>query len=321
MELPQYLQIEPVGQCNLRCRMCPVQFREVRPAFMAFDTFTHLVDQFPRLTRLHLQGLGEPLLHPRFFEMVDYAVRRRVEVTTNTNLTMLTPAKAQACVTSGLAALHASLDGASATVYEHIRVGARFDKVLRNLRRLLAVRAGSGQGLPRVELVMVLMRDNLHELEPLVQLAHDLGVDGVFVQRLCHDFAEESLPARYRTMRAFVDTQALDDPRLADALGQALNRARALAASLDVPLRLPRPVQSESCGCDWPWRGAYLSFDGVAMPCCMVATPDRISFGNMQRDGAAQVWNNAEYNRFRARLASDTPPDICRSCALYHGAF
>lgn len=25
--LPQFVQIEPVGQCNLRCRMCPIQFR------------------------------------------------------------------------------------------------------------------------------------------------------------------------------------------------------------------------------------------------------------------------------------------------------
>jgi hypothetical protein len=26
-DLPSFVQIEPVGQCNLRCRMCPIQFR------------------------------------------------------------------------------------------------------------------------------------------------------------------------------------------------------------------------------------------------------------------------------------------------------
>ena len=25
--LPRFLQVEPVGQCNLRCQMCPIQFR------------------------------------------------------------------------------------------------------------------------------------------------------------------------------------------------------------------------------------------------------------------------------------------------------
>jgi MoaA/NifB/PqqE/SkfB family radical SAM enzyme len=27
MDLPSVVQIEPVGQCNLRCRMCPIEYR------------------------------------------------------------------------------------------------------------------------------------------------------------------------------------------------------------------------------------------------------------------------------------------------------
>ena len=123
MELPKYLQIEPVGQCNLRCQMCPIQFRKDGPpygppAFMAFDTFTRLIDQLPTLEELHLQGLGEPMMHPRFFDMVAYAARKGIQVTTNSNLTLLNPARAERCVTSGLAEVHASLDGASAETYE-----------------------------------------------------------------------------------------------------------------------------------------------------------------------------------------------------------
>src|SRR5438552_10139902 len=91
---PTFLQVEPVGQCNLRCQMCPIQFRQDGPphgppAFMAFDTFKRLVGDFTELKHLHLQGLGEPLMHPRFFDMVSYAAGRSVKVTTNTNLTLL----------------------------------------------------------------------------------------------------------------------------------------------------------------------------------------------------------------------------------------
>jgi hypothetical protein len=53
----------------------------------------------------------------------------------------------------------------------------------------------------------------------------------------------------------------------------------------------------------------------------MVATPDRASFGSMIRDGAAMVWNSDASQAFRRRLDSDDPPDVCRSCALYHGTF
>ena len=63
MDFPTFVQIEPVGQCNLRCRMCPIQFRKDGPpygppAFMPYETFTALVDQFGTLGELHLQGLG-----------------------------------------------------------------------------------------------------------------------------------------------------------------------------------------------------------------------------------------------------------------------
>ena len=125
--LPRFLQVEPVGQCNLRCQMCPIQFRQDGPphgppAFMDFDVFTRLIDQFPDLEELQLQGLGEPMMHPRFFDMVAHAVRRGIRVGTNTNLTLLNARRAELCVTSGLGELHASIDGATAAVYDRIRV-------------------------------------------------------------------------------------------------------------------------------------------------------------------------------------------------------
>ena len=329
--LPQYVQIEPVGQCNLRCRMCPVQFRDDGPpgpsAFMPFDRFCSLIEQFDALTELHLQGLGEPLLHPRFFDMVRHASERGIRVSTNTNMTVMTPEQAAQCVSSGLHTMHVSLDGASAASYEAIRVRARFDKVLRNLRRLMAARAAAGSELPHVGLVAVAMRQNIEELPQLLRLAHAEGVRSVSVQHLCHDFGEESLPARYRPMRRFIDEQTLLGEERA-RVEAVFDAARAEAERLGVALRLPRLEPrlhaSDVPGpqrCDWPWRGAYVSYDGKAMPCCMVATPDRIHFGDMARESVVKVWNNAAYRDFRAQLSSATPPAVCRSCAVYKGTF
>src|SRR5581483_4573406 len=103
MQLPAFVQLEPVGQCNLRCEMCPIQFRtdgppHGPPAFMPFEVFTRLVDQFAGLRELHLQGLGEPMMHPRFFDMVAYAAGRGIAVSTNSNLTLLNDRRAARCV-------------------------------------------------------------------------------------------------------------------------------------------------------------------------------------------------------------------------------
>jgi radical SAM protein with 4Fe4S-binding SPASM domain len=333
VELPSFVQIEPVGQCNLRCRMCPIQYRTDGtpgghpPAFMGYAAFCGIIDQFPRLTELHLQGMGEPLMHPRFFDMVAYAAQRGITVSTNSNLTLLGEKRALECVKSGLARIHVSLDGATARTYEFIRLHAKFDRVLRNIGRLSAAKVELKARLPEIHLVAVAMRTNLAELPGLVRLARELGIDVLSVQHLCHDFGEADLPAKYRPMRGFVDGETLlnEDPQRVEHF---FALARDAAAEHGVKLRLPgvRPrAHSASVDgrsrCDWPWRGTYLSFAGDAMPCCMVATPDRISFGNMEQEGVVAVWNNEAYRHFRDRLASGEPPRVCRSCAVYTGTF
>lgn len=331
-ELPGFVQIEPVGRCNLRCRMCPVQFRMPGPvrsstALIEFDVFCRLIEQFENLSELHLQGMGEPLLHPRFFDMVRFAARRGVRVTTNTNLTVLAERQAAECVTSGLHTMHVSVDAASPAVYGAIRVKARLDKVLRNIGRLLEAKKASRSVFPHLRLVAVLMRQNLGELPALVGLASDVGAECLSVQNLSHDFGESSLPEQYRPMRAFIDEQMLGTDDLQQVL-DTFEQARSEAARLGIQLRLPsiepRAHAQDVPGrsrCDWPWRGSYISYDGRAMPCCMVSTPDRINFGNMAEEGVTTVWNSNKYAQFRRGLSSGNPPEICRNCAVYSGTF
>ena len=169
VELPSYLQIEPVGQCNLRCQMCPIQFRRDGPpygpvAFMPLEHFVRVLEQFPGLRELHLQGMGEPMMHPRLFDMIEYAATKGICVSTNTNLTLLSRRRAERCVTSGLARLHVSLDGATAETYEKIRIRARFQRVIGNLELLLETRRRLKSDRPHLHLVMVIMRQNLQEL-------------------------------------------------------------------------------------------------------------------------------------------------------------
>ena len=330
--LPSYVQLEVAGQCNLRCEMCPIQFRKDGPphgppAFMEWETFLRVVEGFPDLKELHLQGLGEPMMHPRFFDMVEHANAKGIRVTTNTNMTFVNAARAERCVTSGLDAIHASVDGATAATYEAIRVRASFDRVVRNIRLVAEAKRRRGAERPRLRLVMVVMRRNLHELPDLVHLAAAWSMESLFVQHLCHDFAESTLPAEYRPMRDYVDEQSLvgEDPV---RIERFFAEARAAADEAGIDLRLPRttprahpPGTPGRTRCGWPWTGAYVSYQGYAMPCCMVSTPDRINFGNMAERGVREVWESERFEAFRERLGSDDPPEICRSCAIYNGTF
>lgn len=332
MDLPGYLQIEPVGQCNLRCQMCSIQFRQDGPpygppAFMNFDHYTRIINQFTGLRELHLQGLGEPMMHPRFFDMVEYAASRGISVSTNSNLTLLNERRAVRCISSGLNSIHVSLDGATAATYERIRLRAHFDRVLANLERLLQARLRLASSLPHLRLVMVIMRQNLPELPDIVRLAHRYSMKSIFVQHLCHDFGETTLPSHYLPMRDFVQSETLleEDP---ERIQHYFQEARQVADDLGIELRLPRtrmkihpPGTPGPQRCDWPWKGAYVSYQGYAMPCCMVSVPERINFGNIVEQGVESLWNSERYAQFRQQLSSDTPPEICQSCSIYSGTF
>ena len=190
------------------------------------------------VAELQLQGMGEPFLHPRFLDMVRYAAARGISVSTNTNLTALSERRAIECVTSGLKTLHVSIDAADPDVYAYIRTGSALGRVLRNLARLMDAKRHLAAQHPEVILVAVAMRRNLEQLPRIVRLAHEYGVRSVAVQHLAHDFTEETLPARYRPMRNFVETETLlNEDR--SRIERWFEAARAAAAELDVVLRLP----------------------------------------------------------------------------------
>jgi radical SAM protein with 4Fe4S-binding SPASM domain len=332
LALPSFLQIEPVGQCNLKCRMCPVTLRDDRPAtggpaFMRFDHFAAIMEQFPHLRELHLQGMGEPMMHPQLFEMVTYAVHRGATVTTNSNLTLMSERRAEQCITSGLSVLHISLDGATAASYEDIRQGANFERVVENIHKVSRAKIRLGSDSPLLRLVVVVMRRNLEELPDLVRLAHQCSIHSIFVQHLSQEFGESSMLPHYEPMHAFVQKETLmgEDPHRVERYFAA---ARSVAAELAVELRLPR-IQPASCtgrgatphACDWPWSRAYVTYQGYAIPCCMIATPDRLHMGNMIEHGVETIWSGRQYQTFRNQLDSDEPPELCRACSVYKGIF
>src|SRR5262249_11529068 len=137
----------------------------------------------------------------------------------------------------------ASIDGATAETYERIRVRAHFDRILHNLGLVVEARRRLASATPRIRMVVVAMRQNLHEFPDLVRLASRFRIDAVFVQHLCHDFGESSLPPQYKPMREFVEEQTLlnEDPaRVEHYFSEAKCAAQELGVNLRLPLTRPR---------------------------------------------------------------------------------
>lgn len=181
---------------------------------------------------------------------------------------------------------------------------------------------------------MVLMRSNLHELPAMVELLNAHGVNELLVQRLVVGVDSQVGPARPGTIEIRRYTEqaelsAAELPHAADRFDQAGERAGAIGLQLHLPRLHPPPDEHEPRGlrCTWPWEQSYITAAGEMLPCCMVGTADRASFGKVYGKAADQpadplpAWHGPAAQAFRQALAKGPAPAVCQGCPLYHRRF
>ncbi|MGH9936000.1 MAG: radical SAM/SPASM domain-containing protein [Blastocatellia bacterium] len=144
------------GICDSRCLSCPIgrlnygdATAEVRAEFtpasrrhMPFEIFARVADEVARHPHawLRLHARGEPLLHPRFVELVRYAKRAGVRlVQAFTDAITLDETKARAVLEAGLDVLECSIHGHEQT-YESLMRNGKFERVRENVIRFRRLR-------------------------------------------------------------------------------------------------------------------------------------------------------------------------------------
>lgn len=303
---PLSLIIEPTLRCNLNCLMCDRSLRGRTAEQLTLDKFKTVVAQFPFTQKLAIQGVGEPLMNPEFFDMVAHAKSKNIYVYFNTNACLLDEAKLDKLLAARPDEVRVSVDGATKETYERYRRGGDFDEVIANLTRF-AGRAPAGIS---IAVWFLAMKENIQEMPLMPALAARAGVRRLFVQNL-HSWGRESLK------KEVVADLGIRRGEYMETIEKT--RANAVAAGVELLLATDFSGEQKTRGCQWPWFSAYISVEGFVTPCCVQGSnPDIINFGNIFERPFAEIWNNEEYRKFRADLKSDNPPKICRGCPAYY---
>ena len=189
-DFPLHIDIDLTNACNLKCIMCPrTHYIEShnknwspdgKIGFMTAKLFHRVVDQAAAegAYSIKLNYLGEPLLHPRVVELIDLAARRGLWVMMNTNAVLLSEEMSARLIGAGLSDIFFSVDSPYPREYERIRVGAKFDQVIDNIRKFVQVknRLGAHHIQTRASMVLDSGPEARQTIDDYKNLFTDLGV-------------------------------------------------------------------------------------------------------------------------------------------------
>ena len=177
---PLFLTFEATNVCNLHCPYCFTGIGEVgrERSMLPMDVYSRLLDDLGDYAlQLDFYNWGEPLLNKNIYEMIRMAADRGLSTVISTNFSVpFDEERAEKLVRSGLAAIGAGVDGARQQSLEQYRVGADFEKVMRNIKLLVDAKRRLGSETPRVVWSFHVFDWNRHEIEEARAMARALGI-------------------------------------------------------------------------------------------------------------------------------------------------
>lgn len=297
--LPHILHVGVTTMCNLRCPACPTGNGTLgRPAeHLSFDIYSRTVDELRDVLMLQIfWDWGEPLMHPRFPDMIDYASRSGIMTAVSTNGTVANSEKQiDRLVAARPSVVMVCVDGADQQTHETYRAGAKLSKVLDTIRRLRDAKDRQGTLYPLIEFRTLAIRENEHQMPELLRMATDYGADLLNVKSL--------RPFDYRGTN--VDSKLVP-------LGPSMSRYSYDQAARDAARRLEVGA-SGPLRCGKPHRSPTLNSDGTLVFCGYSEYADE-KFGKIGEEGFRHLWRSRRSREIRRRFARRGGTETCDTC-------
>ena len=218
--------------------------------------------------------------------------------------------------------LRVSLDAADARTFVLIRGKDYFNRIVRNVRAFTEMQAREGLASPRVSLWLTGLKETIAQLPDFVRIAHDIGVNEVYLQRLV--FCEDVPLGMARPDQALFERLTREETQhlaAAEEQAAALGISFSASGASEPGESLARKVDKNPWSlCRRPWAVMYFTANGRALPCCIAPFSqsgyENYTLGDATQQSLREIWNGPAYREFRAALQSDAPPRCCSSCGL-----
>ena len=278
---PVIAQVEPANVCNLGCTLClSASHNHSRPpALMPLNGFKKFIDEVGDTLLLIIFWIwGEPFLNPDAVKMIEYATSRGILVHTSTNGNIIfNDEMANRIVKSKLTSLIFAVDGASQETYSKYRVDGNLERVMSNIRSVVAAKKRNNSQYPMVTVRFVAMQPNEQEMKEVENLGRELGADFFAIKSVdMPPVIGENLDEKYRPEQ------------------DSLRRYEYAEGSFS---RVEKPFE-----CMRPWKRITLDALGEVVS-CEYDYKNSHSFGNMGKEKSVmETWKSEISKQFRKKF-------------------
>lgn len=305
--LPCYISMDTTSKCNLNCKSCFRNYINIdfntRPD-MPNNVITQVIkDLFPTAYTVNLSTIGEPLLSSHFETILNACIEYQVYLSFTTNGTLLVGSDFLQRLASVLHHIEISFDSSFPELFEKLRSGSSYDKVLQNVKKLAEIRHALPDPKFNLGFSMTLFRENLEEIPDMLHLLAKVGGNflktdiGVIFSRKDFHHSVLSHPDLYN------ETYAI---------------AHKVALEMGIKLLMRPPFGEKGSNeavkygiCDYLYISACIGSEGELKPCLFPV----LHLLNGRKE-FANSWNNKGMQSLRLEHDTGQCHPLCRDCYL-----
>ena len=314
---PSTVHIDVTNACNAACITCwdhsplldeprPISWKKQRLERSDFERIVDQLEAIGSVQSVILSGMGDPLVHPDIYQMIQRVKRAGWHVTVLSNLIAADITRLAA---SGVDQVLAGVHGATPRSYAAFHPGWA-EMEFATLCRYLRVLHTAGVATRHVH---VINRDNVHEIVDMVQLGHRFGADRVNF-KLASLFAGTEQCGITAEQRDWLHTDGIARARsVAEQLGVACN-LDLFAAQIDAArshLRATTPI--DEVGCFMGYLYTRITVDQTVLYCCNT----QIQVGSLVDDDFSSLWFGPSWQALRTSLRAGHYLTGCDKCGKF----
>ena len=325
--------VELTNVCNFRCSFCPESIMTREKGFMDFALAKKIMDDIAqmRYKRPHLRQvvelrypvalhlMGEPLLYPYLFEVIEYAKTKGIELILFTNGGLLTEQSIDRLIELELRFLVLSLQTPSRELFSLRDAPIPYEAYLETIRKVIKRKVERGALYPRIE---------VHFLN--TKLTRPKGIRVIDDNRQTKEVALSWLDFAHQLAREFHivpknssshDLEHLLDLRggeeyleILEGVNLVFKGTTTFANYLLEPGIEIIGAEKGYCPVDAPYKQLGILWNGDCT-CCCLDFDGRINIGNAAQESLEDIWFGAKIERIRRAMNKGVLIEpLCQRC-------